>query len=118
MKTILVVDDELANAEALAQILQDEGYRVLSASNGRHGLDLLDGQTAELVIVDLMMPLMNGAEMGRQLRARNGGSVKILMSTSIGEDVVHRLFPDYDAFLRKPYTLDEMLGTVRRLLAD
>ena len=69
MKTILVVDDEFASAEVLSLILEEEGYRVFCAANGRHGLDRVSEVRPELVILDFMMPIMNGAEMGKALRA-------------------------------------------------
>jgi len=68
LKTILVVDDELANAEVLSLILEEEGYRVFCASNGRQGLERVAELRPQLVVLDFMMPVMDGAAMGRALR--------------------------------------------------
>lgn len=118
MKTILVVDDELANAEVLSLILQDEGYRVYCASNGRQALDKVAELRPDLVILDFMMPVMNGAEMGHTLRGAPATShIPILMNSSLQEDAVREHFTGYDAFLRKPYNIDAVLRLIHELLA-
>ena len=107
MKTILIVDDELANAEVLASILSDEGYRVVCAANGRQGLDLLD----------VMMPVMNGVQMGEALRKDPAYMhIKLLMSTSLRESTLREQFTAYDAFLRKPFSADAVLRTIQQLI--
>ncbi len=117
MKTILIVDDELGNAEVLSLILEDEGYRVFCAANGRDGLDRVREVNPDLVVLDFMMPVMNGAEMGEALRALpTGGDVKILMNSSLPEASVSERFPAYDAFLRKPYSIDLALKVIEQLL--
>lgn len=118
-KTILIVDDEMANAEVLATILEDEGYRVFCAANGLHGLERVAEVRPDLVILDFMMPLMDGGEMGKALRATPAThSIKIVMNSSLSEHVVREHFPEYDAFLRKPYNVDKALLLIRSLLAD
>ncbi|MEW6707095.1 MAG: response regulator [Pseudomonadota bacterium] len=119
MKTILVVDDELANAEVLSLILQEEGYRVFCASNGQHGLERVDEVHPDLIVLDFMMPVMDGAEMGRTLRASPATRhIKILMNSSLGEGALREHFTGYDAFLRKPYNIDAALELIARLLSD
>lgn len=119
MKTILVVDDELANAEVLSLILGEEGYRVFCASNGKHGLERVAELKPDLVILDFMMPVMTGAEMGRALRAAEATrSIRILMNSSMAEAAVRKHFDGYDAFLRKPYSFDLALGLIRKLLGE
>lgn len=119
MKTILVVDDELANAEVLSLILEEEGYRVFCASNGRQGLDRVAEVRPDLVVLDFMMPLMNGADMGKALRASPATRhIKILMNSSLTEDAVREHFSEYDHFLRKPYSIDSALQVVAKLLQD
>lgn len=119
MKTILVVDDELSNAEVLALILEDEGYRVFTAVNGRHGLERVHDVRPDLVLLDFMMPVMDGAEMGQRLRAAEATRhIKIVMCSSLDEDAVQEYFRDYDAFLRKPFDIKLGLSTIGRLLDD
>ena len=118
MKTILVVDDELSNAEVLSLILEEEGYRVFCASNGRHGLERVAEVKPQLVVLDFMMPVMNGAEMGRALRGSDATrGIRILMNSSLAEEAVREHFSDYDHFLRKPYSIDAALAVIARLLA-
>lgn len=117
MKTILVVDDELANAEVLSLILEEEGYRVFCAADGRHGLERVAEVRPELVILDFMMPIMNGAAMGAALRADpQTRHIRILMNSSLPESTVRAHFGSYDAFLRKPYNIDAALALIARVL--
>lgn len=69
MKTILLVDDELAILETLAEVLAWEGYQVVTASNGSEGLAVLAQQRADVVLVDYMMPVLDGVQMLRAMRA-------------------------------------------------
>ncbi len=119
MKTILVVDDELASAEVLSLILEEEGYRVFTAANGRHGLERCAEVRPDLMILDYMMPLMNGAEAGRALRAaRETSKLPIVMQSALPEASVREHFDGYDRFLRKPYNVEMALGMIRELLEE
>jgi CheY-like chemotaxis protein len=119
LKTILVVDDELANAEVLSLILEDEGYRVFCAANGRQGLERVAEVQPHLVILDYMMPIMNGAAMGLALRASpQTRHIKILMNSSLPASAVTPHFDGFDAFLRKPYNVDMALEVIAKLLAE
>jgi CheY-like chemotaxis protein len=119
LKTILVVDDEQASAEVLGLILEDEGYRVYSAANGEAGLARARELQPDLVILDYMMPIMNGAEVGLALRAApEFCHTRILMNSSLPESAVAQRFNGYDRFLRKPYDIDTVLATIAELLAD
>jgi CheY-like chemotaxis protein len=118
VKTILVVDDEPANAEVLSLILEEEGYRVFVAANGRQGLERVAEVRPDLVILDYMMPIMNGAAMGAALRENaQTRHIRILMNSSLTEGAVRSHFDGYDAFLRKPYSVDAALQVIAGLLA-
>ncbi|CAN5407849.1 hypothetical protein BH09PSE5_BH09PSE5_02670 [soil metagenome] len=118
MKTILVVDDEQASAEVLSLILEDEGYRVYCAANGQAGLERALELRPDLVILDYMMPIMNGAEVGKALRATPElASTKILMNSSLSEANVRARFDKYDCFLRKPFDIDVALAAISELIA-
>lgn len=117
MKTILVVDDEIANAEVLSLILEEEGYRVFCAANGRHGLERVSEVQPNLVVLDFMMPLMNGGDVGRSLRADAATrDIRIVMNSSLPEGAVREHFDAYDAYLQKPYSIDAALDIIQRLL--
>jgi len=117
LKTILVVDDELANAQALGLILEEEGYRVRLAGDGRQGLEQVTLEPPGLVILDFMMPVMNGADMARSMRENPATrGIPILMNSSLPEGVVQQHFSGYDHFLRKPFDLTAALLAIARLL--
>jgi CheY-like chemotaxis protein len=117
VKTILVVDDEIANAEVLSLILEEEGYRVFCAANGRHGLDRVAEVQPHLVVLDFMMPLMNGGDIGRTLRSGAATrGIRIVMNSSLPEAAVREHFDGYDAYLQKPYNIDAALDIIHRLL--
>ncbi len=116
MKTILIVDDE--PADVLELILDAQGYRVLTAVNGQQGLELLEQSRVDLVISDVMMPVMDGAEMVGILRRRPGGRrLPVLIVTALAESAVRHLLTDYDGFMRKPLSIAELLINCERLLA-
>ncbi len=118
-KIVLVVDDELAGAEVLALILQDEGYEVFCASNGAHGLQRAAELKPDLIIADFMMPVISGGEMARALRASEATrSVKIIMNSALSEQAVRKSFTGYDVYLRKPYNISQALEIIRTLLKD
>jgi CheY-like chemotaxis protein len=117
VQTILVVDDELGAIEVVTTALEDEGYRVLSAANGRHGLERLGEGPVDLAVVDFMMPLMDGAAMGRAMKeSETFRTIPIIMMSAVGEALVRERFDGYVAFLRKPFRLAALLATVRRVL--
>lgn len=117
MQTILVVDDEFGAVEVVTAALEDEGYRVLSAANGRLGLERLAAHSVDLAIVDYMMPLMDGVQMARVMREDpRARDIPIIMISAVGEAQVRATFEEYQAFLRKPFRIAALLETVRRLL--
>ena len=117
VQTILVVDDELAALEVLVAALEDEGYRVLSAGNGRHGLETLVATPVDLVIVDFMMPLMDGAAMGKAMKAQPAlSAIPIIMMCAASEAQVRKRFAKYTAFLRKPFPVSALIELVHKLL--
>jgi len=117
VKTILVVDDELANAEVLSLVFEEEGFRVFCAANGHNGLQRALEIQPDLVILDHLMPTLDGAAMGRAMRASPWlATVPILMNSSLPEQEVRERFDGYNGFLRKPYSIDAMLTLVRALL--
>ncbi len=114
--TILVVDDEFGNAEVLSLILEEAGYRVYQASNGAEGLRRAEELKPNIVLADFMMPVMNGGDMAKALRAGlDGRKLKIVMNSSLAEAVIRQHFDDYDAFLQKPFDVNKLLAIIERL---
>ncbi|MGW5260513.1 response regulator transcription factor [Microbispora sp. NPDC004025] len=114
---LLVVDDEPALREALRSSLEFEGYAVESAADGLTALDLLERGDFDAMLLDVMMPRLDGLTCCRRLRA-SGKRVPVLMLTArdaVG-DRVSGLDAGADDYLVKPFELDELLARVRALL--
>jgi CheY-like chemotaxis protein len=118
MKTILVVDDEFGIAEALSSLLSDEGYRVFTAPNGKQGLANLAEASPDLLIIDFMMPVLDGAGMLNEIRANpTYARLPIVLMSGVAEAIVRLECQGYDAFLRKPFNAEVALKTVAQLLS-
>ncbi|MFM0198152.1 response regulator [Paraburkholderia strydomiana] len=115
MKTILVMDDERSIVNAWKRILQFEGYRVVTASNGREGLVAANEENPDLIITDRSMPIMDGVEFCRQLKRELEFSRVPVVLTSAhnprpGDTVI------WDEFWLKPVSIEVLLASVRHLL--
>lgn len=114
---ILVVEDELPMRTALEDCLKDEGFRVISASDGERGLERALKEQPDLILLDIMMPRLDGFALCSELR-RLGHAVPVLMLTAKGQvrDRVAGLDAGADDYLVKPFSMDELLARVRALL--
>lgn len=119
---ILVIDDEQDIRSLLTLILESAGYAVQQARSGKEGLTLLERETADLVLLDIMMPEMDGWEVCRQIKNRpatRNTPVIILTVRSqpldkvIGTEVVHA-----DEYLTKPFDRRVLLKLVHKLLGE
>jgi CheY-like chemotaxis protein len=116
MKTILVVDDELVIAEMLRTVLEDEGYRVVTAANGRAGLAALASSIPDLVLTDLMMPILDGQELARTMKASTTyAMIPIVAMSAVGQHPA-RDKSLFQGFLSKPFNLEVILALVERLI--
>jgi DNA-binding response OmpR family regulator len=116
-KTILVVDDEFYTADILTFALEAKGYRVLGAFNGRDALDKLKLTTVDLIILDVMMPIMSGAELAIQLAEdRLLSPIPLVVASALSESTVRGMFTHFDGFLRKPFEMEALLFQVQTLL--
>ncbi|MFF4774385.1 response regulator transcription factor [Microtetraspora fusca] len=114
---LLVVDDEPALREALRSSLEFEGYKVETVADGTSALDRLEREPYDAVLLDVMMPRLDGLTTCRRLRA-GGNHVPVLMLTArdaVG-DRVSGLDAGADDYLVKPFELDELLARMRALL--
>ncbi|MER7752750.1 response regulator transcription factor [Kitasatospora sp. NPDC097643] len=114
---LLVVDDEPALRDALESSLAFEGYEVATATDGYEALECVERDKPDLVLLDIMMPRMDGLTAVRRMRSR-GDTVPVLMLTArdaVG-DRVTGLDVGADDYLAKPFELDELLARVRALL--
>ena len=113
---ILVVEDDLSLQETLVYNLTNQGYRVLTAEDGLAALDMAREQQPDLVLLDVMLPGLNGFEVCRILRREF--SVPILMLTARTEEVdkIIGLEVGADDYLTKPFSMRELLARVKALL--
>lgn len=118
MIRILVVEDEQKLARLLKQGLEEEGYSVEVALDGEEALGKLREVPFDLVVLDLMLPKLDGLEVLKTLREEKGGltSVLILTAKDTVEDVVKGLDAGADDYLTKPFAFEELLARVRALL--
>jgi DNA-binding response OmpR family regulator len=116
MKTILVIEDEAELVRALSGYLEQAGYRVVSAGDGRMGLAVFRHERPDLVLLDLMLPEMDGLEVCRRLRQTS--DVPIIMLTARVEeaDRVVGLEIGADDYVVKPFSPREVVARVRALL--
>src|SRR4051812_27176177 len=114
---ILVVDDERAVRDSLRRALELEGYEVDLAVDGPDGLERISAGQPDAVILDVLMPGLDGLEVSRRVR-RSGNRVPVLMLTARDEvdDRVAGLDAGADDYVTKPFALDELLARVRALL--
>jgi len=115
VKRVLVVDDEPALRGAFAEILEEAGYAVSTAANGRVALERLETDAPDLVLMDVMMPGLDGVKASQAIRARSDGRRPsiVLMSAAFNRA---RLGLPVDGFLPKPFDLDDLLDLVARLI--
>ena len=110
---ILVVDDEVAMRVALVETLRSEGYRVDGAGDGEEGLEKAFASEFDLVLLDVMMPKLDGFAVCAEMRKR-GLKMPVLMLTARGmvDDRVKGLDSGADDYLVKPFSLKELLARV------
>lgn len=113
---VLVVDDEKPLREFVRRNLEVRGYKVLSASNGLEALAIFQNEHIQLVIMDIMMPHMDGLEATR--RIRQASHVPIIVLTAMGEeaDKVRAFDLGADDYLTKPFGVGELLGRIKAVL--
>jgi DNA-binding response OmpR family regulator len=113
---VLIVEDDPAIARFLERGLAAHGYRSISADNGQDGVLMAANESVDFVLLDIMLPGMDGQEVLRRIRARRP-SLPILMLTARDEvrDKVSALDGGADDYLTKPFDLDELLARMRAL---
>lgn len=117
MSRILIIEDERPMRTALEDTLSAEGYRVLSAADGAVGLDQALAEKPDLILLDVMMPKLDGFAVCAELR-RLRVATPVLMLTAKGQigDRVNGLDAGADDYLVKPFSMDELLARIRALL--
>jgi CheY-like chemotaxis protein len=118
VRSILVVDDEFGIAEVLEALLADAGYRVTRAINGRQAMERLHESSFDVMLLDMMMPLMDGPETLRTIRRheRHAALPVVLMSGLSRDQVEARVSDAYQGYLQKPFLAQALLAELDRAL--
>ncbi|MFN8434390.1 MAG: response regulator transcription factor [Anaerolineales bacterium] len=115
-QTILIVDDERRMVSLLQSYLEQEGYRVLTAYNGREALEVARRENPDLVVLDIMMPEMNGYEFMNARRAESDTPIIMLTAKVEDEDKIIGLELGADDYVTKPFKPRELMARVRNVL--
>ena len=115
-KHVLVVEDEPDLAEALQVILESSGFEVEVARNGREALRLVEGRMPGLIILDMLMPIMNGWEFAAEFEKRHGHASNILVVTAADNPRQRADEIGADAVLPKPFDIKALLARVREFI--
>ena len=116
MYTVLVCDDDLDIRRALRIYLTDAGYHVLEASNGRELLETVDREEVHLILLDVMMPVLDGVSALTLLREKSSVPVILLTAKSEDEDKITGLELGADDYVTKPFNAQEVLARVKAIL--
>ena len=115
-QTILVVDDEKRLVSLVKSYLEQEGYRVLTAHNGREALDVVAGEEPALIVLDVMMPEMDGYAFMREHRAQHNTPIILLTARVDDDEKVIGLELGADDYITKPFRPRELVARVRAVL--
>ena len=111
---ILVVEDEQRMAELLRRTLQEEGHQVIMASDGKEGFEIARASAFDVIILDVMLPGMDGITVARRLRERrNQTPVLMLTARDAPADIIRGLDSGADDYLAKPFSIDILLARLR-----
>ena len=113
MKKVLIVEDDIGISDFVKTELEHEGFETLVASDGRKALDCFETYNPEIILLDIMLPLLSGLEVLRRIRKLS--SVPIILLTARGEtyDKVTGLDAGADDYLSKPFEIEELLARMR-----
>ena len=115
MRTILVVEDEISIIEFLKDALEDKGYRVETASNGQEGLQRLNNAPIDLILCDVMMPVMDGREMCRVVQSDPQFAHIPLILMSAVVSVLSDISCSLSGFIQKPFNVNDLLMVIDEL---
>ncbi|MBE9227960.1 response regulator [Phormidium sp. LEGE 05292] len=119
MSTVLVVEDSVTQREMISDLLRGSGLNVSVVTDGVEALEFIQGRCPDLVVLDIVMPKMNGYEVCRRLKADpKTQKVPVVMCSSKGEefDRYWGMKQGADAYIAKPFQPKELIGTVKQLL--
>jgi len=116
-RDVLIVDDDVDMSDVVKSALEAEGYACRTVGNGREALAEVARATPGVVLLDMLMPVMNGRECARELRRTYGRNLPIIVMTAAEHADARRLELEADAVLAKPFDLQQLLHAVRAHLS-
>lgn len=116
MTRVLLVEDEQTLRETLSFLLSREGYEVVEAVDGKHALELFAKHSPDLILLDLMLPVINGNDVCRQIRATSNVPIIMLTAKDTEIDKVLGLEIGADDYVTKPYSTRELLARMKAVL--
>ena len=117
VRTVLVADDELGILLVLEMVLSEAGYRVLTAGNGRQALELAATEHPDLILLDWMMPVMDGPAVVRTMQADPAlASIPVVIMSGAPESSLRARLDGHAGFLQKPFLDTQVLALIERIL--
>ena len=113
---VLVVDDDAPILRLVRTKLQTDGFRVLTATNGKAAIEVFQDEQPDLIVMDIMMPIMDGIEAMRQIRAESRVPIILLTARTAGRDKIRSLDLGADDYITKPFDPDELSARVSAVL--
>ncbi|MFU8767307.1 MAG: response regulator [Candidatus Methanoperedens sp.] len=119
MKNILITEDDEKMRMGLVEILKEEGYNVDSAENGQKGLEMINEKDYDVVLVDLIMPVMGGLELLRNIKqVKPWISVIIITAFGTVENAVEAIKAGASDYITKPFKIDEVQSKIKKVFAE
>lgn len=120
MTKVLVVDDDPAILDICADLLESEGYDVALAANGQQAINQMGTNAPDVVLMDIMMPVLNGVEACRRMKAdpETARIPVVLMSARTNLNRQNQELDSADALLAKPFDINHLLDTIQELLSE
>ncbi len=115
---ILIVDDDEDLHTLYGLYLKGESFDIVRAFNGKEGLDAVDREKPDLIVLDMIMPVMDGEEFFTKLRTEKGSKTPVIIA-SVNEKIPQKLFDLGNIYttLKKPFTIETLIGKIREALA-
>lgn len=115
---ILIVDDEVQNRELIEVILHKEAYELFFASNGEEAVEILKKETIDLLLLDLLMPKMDGFSTLKKLQEQNIKQPKVIIITALGDEPNKTLAKAYkvQGYVQKPYDIIDLKQQIKKVL--
>ena len=115
-KKILIVDDDSEDLIAIKSLLETQKYKTITAVNGAEALDILKKNKLDLILIDILMPVLSGYDLLRLLREKLNHKVKMIYITILPKQDIN--LTDVDGVVQKPFSPESLLKEVKRVLKE